>query len=112
LQRITAEETARTLREVHVDIPVGEEAAFAELPQSFGAQRLHSGHAGGPRFLVASEQAHGFCDWLVAKGASVVTVGGLDFVYTARNELWEKLRARLDETGAARRSTSSADIMS
>jgi len=112
LQRITAEETARTLREVHVDIPVGEEAAFAELPQSFGAQRLHSGHGGAPRFLVASEQAHGFCDWLVAKGASVVTVGGLDFVYTARNELWEKLQARLDVTGAARPPTSPARVTS
>jgi ATP phosphoribosyltransferase len=98
LQRITAEETARVLREVRVDIPIGSAAAFAELPTSFGAERLGGGHGAPPRFLVARQQAHGFCDWLVGRGATTVTVDKLDFVYTARNELWEKLRARLDAT--------------
>jgi ATP phosphoribosyltransferase len=96
LQRITAEETARMLREIRADVPVGAGAAFAELPSEFRAERLENGHGAPLRFFVRREAAHGFCDWLVGQGATTVTVHELDFVYTASNALWDKLRARLD----------------
>jgi ATP phosphoribosyltransferase len=47
------------------------------------------------RFLGPSEAAHGFCDWLISNGARTVTVATLDFIYTAKNALWDELRARL-----------------
>jgi ATP phosphoribosyltransferase len=96
LQRITAEEMARMLREIRADVPVGAGAAFAELPSEFRAERLENGNAAPLRFFVRREAAHGFCDWLVGQGATTVTVHELDFVYTASNALWDKLRARLD----------------
>jgi ATP phosphoribosyltransferase len=96
LQRITAEERGRELREISADVPAGAGGAFAELPPEFGAKRHESGHGAPLRFFVPREQAHGFCDWLIRQGATTVTVRELDFVYTASNALWEKLKARLE----------------
>ncbi len=96
LQRITAEERGRSLREISADAPPGTGAAFAAIPAEFKADRLESGHGAPLRYLVPREVAHGFCDWLIGQGASVVTVQELDFVYTASNALWEKLTSRLD----------------
>jgi ATP phosphoribosyltransferase len=101
LQRITAEETARFMREIKVDAPTSATAALARPPAKFGAKRAESGNGSPSRFFVRREEAHGFCDWLVAQGATTVTVQELDFVYTAANVLWEKLKARLDETEKA-----------
>ncbi|SEC45715.1 ATP phosphoribosyltransferase [Rhizobiales bacterium GAS191] len=96
LQRITAEETARALREIRADVPVGAGAAFAHLPEEFGAERLEGGNGAPLRFFVRRSEAHGFCDWLIAQGATTVTVAELEFVYTATNALWDKLRPRLE----------------
>jgi ATP phosphoribosyltransferase len=101
LQRITAEETARFMREIKVDAPAGASAALARPPAKFGAKRAESGNGSLSRFFVRREEMHGFCDWLVAQGATTVTVQELDFVYTATNVLWEKLKARLDESEKA-----------
>jgi ATP phosphoribosyltransferase len=97
LQRITAEETARFMREIKVDAPTGASAALARPPAKFGAKRAGTDNGSPTRFFVRREEAHGFCDWLVAQGATTVTVQELDFVYTATNVLWEKLKARLDD---------------
>ncbi|MBV9566811.1 MAG: ATP phosphoribosyltransferase [Hyphomicrobiales bacterium] len=97
LQRITAEETARFMREIRVDAASAASAALACPPAKFGAKRAESGTGTPSRFFVRREEAHGFCDWLIAQGATTVTVQELDFVYTATNVLWERLRARLDE---------------
>jgi ATP phosphoribosyltransferase len=96
LQRITAEESGRAMREVRAEAPAGMGAAFAEIPAEFAARRHEAGFGSPMRFLVPREVAHGFCDWLIGKGATTVTVQELDFVYTATNALWEKLRARLE----------------
>ncbi|SDR16634.1 ATP phosphoribosyltransferase [Rhizobiales bacterium GAS113] len=96
LQRITAEETARALREIRADVPVGAGAAFAHLPEEFGAERLEGGNGAPLRFFVRRGEAHGFCDWLIAQGATTVTVAELEFVYTATNALWDKLKPRLE----------------
>jgi ATP phosphoribosyltransferase len=96
LQRVTAEETARALREIRADVPVGAGAVFAHLPEEFGAERLEGGNGAPLRFLVRRAEAHGFCDWLIAQGATTATVAELEFVYTASNALWDKLKARLE----------------
>jgi ATP phosphoribosyltransferase len=96
LRRITAEETARALREIRADVPVGAGAVFAHLPEHFGAERLEGGNGAPLRFFVRRSEAHGFCDWLVEQGATTVTVAELEFVYTAENALWDKLKARLE----------------
>jgi len=96
LQRITAEERGRKLREIRADIAPGANAAFAEPPAEFGAERHEGGHGAPLRYFVPREAAHGFCDWLIGQGAASVTVQELDFVYTAANALWDKLKARLD----------------
>jgi ATP phosphoribosyltransferase len=113
LQRITAEETARFMREIRAEVPAGAGTAFAHPPAKFGAKRADSGNGTPLRFFARREEAHGFCDWLIAQGATTVTVQELDFVYTATNVLWDKLKARLDEVessrgyrGATARSTS------
>jgi ATP phosphoribosyltransferase len=95
LQRITAEETARTMRLVGAEAPsVG---AFADIPAGFSAERIGEASDVSMRFLVPRGQAHAFCDMLVQRGATMATVAALDFVYTAKNALWETLTARLGE---------------
>ncbi|MBV8426821.1 MAG: ATP phosphoribosyltransferase [Hyphomicrobiales bacterium] len=101
LQRVTAEETARFMREIKVDAPAAANVALARPPKKFGAKRAESGTGSPSRFFVRREEAHGFCDWLIAQGATTVTVQELDFVYTATNVLWEKLKGRLDAEKAS-----------
>jgi ATP phosphoribosyltransferase len=96
LQRITAEERGRVLREIRADVTAGEGAAFAAIPAEFCAERHEAGNGAPLRFFVPREATHGFCDWLIGQGATTVTVQELDFVYTASNALWEKLRSRLE----------------
>jgi ATP phosphoribosyltransferase len=96
LQRITAEERGRVLREIRADVAAGEGAAFADIPGEFGVERHEAGHGAPYRFFVPRKATHDFCDWLIGQGATTVTVQELDFVYTASNALWEKLRSRLD----------------
>ncbi len=96
LQRITAEEAGRGLREIRAEVPVGAGAAFAEVPAEFCAERHVGGNGAPVRYCVGREEAHGFCDWLIGRGATTVTVQELDFVYTSSNALWEKLKTRLD----------------
>ncbi|MFI4995570.1 MAG: ATP phosphoribosyltransferase [Hyphomicrobiales bacterium] len=96
LQRITAEEAGRGLREIRTDMPVGAGAAFAEVPAEFWAEPHEGGNGAPLRYFVGREEAHGFCDWLIGRGATTVTVQELDFVYTSSNALWEKLKTGLD----------------
>jgi ATP phosphoribosyltransferase len=95
LQRITAEERGRVLREIRADVTAGEGAGLAEIPSSFGAERHEAGNGAPYRFFVPRKATHDFCDWLIRQGATAVTVQELDFVYTASNALWEKLRSGL-----------------
>ena len=94
---MTAEERARKLREIRADVQAGAGAAFAEVPAEFGAEPHEAGHGAPLRYFVPRDAVHGFCDWLIRQGATSVTVQELDFVYTASNALWDRLKARLDE---------------
>ncbi|MBV8566186.1 MAG: ATP phosphoribosyltransferase [Methylobacteriaceae bacterium] len=99
LGRIAAEEEARTSREVRALMPTGIDGLFDEARSRFGAHPPFGrtdDAAGTPLTLhCAREKAADLADWLVAGGAQCVTVGALDYVFSAQNRLYERLARRL-----------------
>jgi ATP phosphoribosyltransferase len=94
LSRIAAEEEARTTREVAAFDLKLEDALLAEAKASFFARRIH---ASGGRLTLncPKDKAAPLADWLIAQGATHVSVAAQDYVFSARNPLFEKLAARL-----------------
>ena len=95
LSRITAEEEARMSREIRALVadPAG---CAAEAATCFGARALFGIAAEGPLTLVCpQDKVAPLADWLIARGAEHVSVGALDYVFSAKNALYEKLAARL-----------------
>ena len=95
LSRISAEEDARTSREVRALVP-GPQDLAQEAQTRFGARALFGFAKDGPLRLIcpAGEVAH-LAEWLVEHGAEHVSVSALDYLFGARNPLFEKLAARL-----------------
>lgn len=94
LGRIGAEERARTTRELRASfpgpVPTLEEATLAGFEATVvgraeGRLALH-----GPKARVAD-----IADWLIGQGAAEVAVAPLDYVFSARDPLYEALAARL-----------------
>jgi ATP phosphoribosyltransferase len=96
LARIAAEEEARTSREVRA-VVAGDKAAMArEAADAFGARAIFGTPAEGPLTLLCGhKKVAALADWLVSRGAEHVTVGSLDYVFGARNPLYDKLCARI-----------------
>ena len=95
LARIAAEETARTTREVKA-LMGGDRAALArDAAEQFGALVPFGGGAQFVSLHCAADKAVALADWLIAEGASQVTVQTLDYIFTAKNALYEKLEASL-----------------
>ena len=93
LARIAAEETARTTREIATMMSAPPEAAL--LDDRFGA-RARAGFSGGRVVLTCpNDRVADLADWLLAQGATDVTVSAHDYVFTATNPLYERLIARL-----------------
>ena len=93
LARIAAEETARTTREIATVMSAPPEAAL--LDDRFGA-RARAGFSGGRVVLTCpNHRVADLADWLLAQGATDVTVSAHDYVFTATNPLYERLIARL-----------------
>lgn len=91
LARIAAEEEARTTREVIAEIAVSAPKLAQEAETKFGAR---AGARPGVFSCPKDRVAH-LADWLIQNGADRVTVGALDYIFSARNPLFEKLAARL-----------------
>lgn len=91
LARIAAEEEARTTREVVAEISVSSAKLTQEADVRFGAR---AGARPGA-FTCPKDKVAPFADWLIQNGADRVTVGALDYIFSARNPLFEKLAARL-----------------
>ena len=91
LGRIAAEEAARTTREVVADIAVSAPKLAQEAETRFGA---HAGNRPGA-FTCPKDRVAQLADWLIQNGADRVTVGALDYIFSAKNPLFEKLAARL-----------------
>jgi ATP phosphoribosyltransferase len=95
LSRVAAEEEARTSRVVRALI-ADPNAKAAEAASQFGARALFGLPGDGPLSLVCPQgEAARLADWLIAQGADYVSVGALDYLFSAKNALYEKLLARL-----------------
>lgn len=96
LARIAAEEEARLTREVRARLPEAPLRLSEEAAKLFGA-RLPFGPPLDGRVTLHCPVAHvaGLADWLIGLGAEQVAVGSLDYVFGARNPLFERLEQRL-----------------
>jgi ATP phosphoribosyltransferase len=95
LLRISAEENARTSREVRTLVPGSAEVA-KEAEERFQARAMFGILTDGPlRLICPRSRVADLADWLISRGADHVSVGALDYIFSARNELFDKLLARL-----------------
>ena len=87
---------ARTTREVRALVS-GDKADIArEAAEPFGARAIFGLAVDGPLTLVCpTKNAAPLADWLVARGAEHVAVATNDYIFGARNALYEKLVARI-----------------
>ena len=95
LARIAAEEEARTTREIRARAPGLDAAALAAGVGAHGARLRGRGRDDLAVISCKREDAPRLAEWLIGAGAEEVTVGALDYVFSARNALWDKLVARI-----------------
>jgi ATP phosphoribosyltransferase len=95
LSRIAAEEAARTTREVSAHLPPSETDVFTEAETLFAARRRRQNSDGYSILSCPADKVAALADWLIAQGAEEVTVTAPDYVFAAKNALYEKLSARL-----------------
>ena len=94
LGRIAAEERARTSRELRIRFPGAVPDLDAEALAGFGAEVV--GRDEG-RLVLRGPKARvpDIADWLIGQGAVDVAVAPLDYVFSARDPLYEALVSRL-----------------
>ena len=95
LSRIAAEEEARTTREVRTRLEADEDAIGEEAGRLFDARLRGRGRAGLIVLSFAKERVPDLADWLIGRGAEHITVGQLDYVFSAKNALYDRLARRL-----------------
>ena len=95
LARIAAEEEARTTREVRAFVPELSESKLKKGAAKYGARLRGRGQDGLVMLACPKTDAPDLAEWLIKHGADTVTVGQVDYVFTAKNPLWEKLAKRL-----------------
>ena len=95
LSRIAAEEEARTTREVRTRLEADEDAIGEEAGRLFDARLRGRGRAGLIVLTCAKERVPDLADWLIGRGAEHITVGQLDYVFSAKNALYDRLARRL-----------------
>ena len=95
LARIAAEEEARTTREVRARVEDLSDSKVKKAAAKFDARLRGRGAEGLVIVSCPKDNAAQLAEWLIKHGAESVTVGALDYVFTAKNPLWEKLAKRL-----------------
>jgi ATP phosphoribosyltransferase len=95
LARIAAEEEARTTREIRARVEDLSDARIKKAAALFDARLRGRGAEGLVILSCPKDRAAQLAEWLINQGAETVTVGALDYVFTAKNPLWEKLAKRL-----------------
>jgi ATP phosphoribosyltransferase len=96
LGRIAAEEEARTTREVRTNIAGDRAKIVTQAQKLFDAQTPLGIAKDGVLVLVApKKKVADLADWLVSQGADHVTVAQMDYIFSSKNELFEKLSARI-----------------
>lgn len=95
LARIAAEEEARTSRQVRARV-AEPHARAQEASRLFEARALFGAGEDSPLTLVCPNgRSAALADWLIGKGAEHVSVSSLDYIFSARNTLYEKLARRI-----------------
>ena len=95
LARIAAEEEARTTREVRARVEDLSDSKLKKAAGKFEARLRGRGAEGLVIVSCPKDNAAQLAEWLIKHGAETVTVGALDYVFTAKNPLWERLAKRL-----------------
>lgn len=95
LMRISAEEDARTSREVRAQIPNKPRRTAREAVEEFGVRPLYGIDGDIVRLVCPADTVTGLAQWLIEHGAQHVSVGSLDYIFSATNPLYDKLAARL-----------------
>ena len=95
LARISAEEAARTTRQVQVHGAVLPPEVLAEASEKFGAQSRGNNGERLSLLSVRTEMVAPLADWLVGRGADHVSVVKMDYVFGSHNELFDKLAGRV-----------------
>jgi ATP phosphoribosyltransferase len=88
LTRIAADARARSVRRIEAAIAPDDRVA-AEAAARFGATRPFAGP--GLVLLCPAKAVHDCAAWLVGLGAAAVTVSGVDYVFEAKNPLYDAL---------------------
>ncbi len=95
LGRLSAEQSARTTRELRVSAPAPVLKALATLATEEGAQ-INSGIATSPLVMtVNADNAAHLSGRLVDAGAAHISVARQDYVFASRSPLFERLEASL-----------------
>lgn len=95
LDRIAAEERARTIRQVRAALPRNGEAIARDAAERFGCD-LPEGSGATALLHCPADKLYPLVDFLRDSGATTVTVSRPDYVFQAANPLYERLAARLD----------------
>ena len=95
LSRIESEEAARTTREVAAQLDDPPDELFVKAKAGFAALLRRYGDDGWATFSCPTDKVAELADWLILRGAVEVTVAALDYVFSATNQLHERLIARL-----------------
>jgi ATP phosphoribosyltransferase len=98
LMRIAAAEQAREVRELRARLP-GEVRDLAESARALFEAQTFFDDAGGSHGQIVlhapKRRAADLAAWLLAQGATHVSVSALELVFNARNALYEALEARI-----------------
>lgn len=92
LDRISAEERARTTREIRAALPAGTDAETLAAAAQAELVAIEDGRA---VFHCPSRGIYALSDALIAAGATSVTTASLDYVFRATNPLFDRVTARL-----------------
>jgi ATP phosphoribosyltransferase len=97
LDRIAAQDRARSFREVRTRFKNCNDALLATAKQRFGIVTPFGGPTSSGMLTLhcPPDQVYALSDFLREKGAEAVSVVELDYVYTLDNPLYEKLKAGL-----------------
>lgn len=99
LTRISAEEDARTSREVRAYVPNKPRRTIREAEERFGARAIYGMDGDIIRVVCPAGKAADLAGWLIERGAQHVSVSALDYIFSAGNPLYDKLAKRLDAQG-------------
>jgi ATP phosphoribosyltransferase len=97
LDRITAQDRARAVREVRTRFRGCDDALLETAKRRFGVSSPFGGPTSSGMLTLhcPPDQVYGLADFLREKGASAISVADIDYVFSLENPLFEKLQAGL-----------------